>query len=164
MGRGRHALRRLERLSVDSLWPGACGCWRLPGWAGMLAAFADLPDNGPTMALKATIFKAELNISDMDRGYYASHPLTIARHPSENDERMMLRVAAFALRTTTIKFRPKVAPDLKGGDKRLTLSELLNPTAVFFQRQGETRRVNVQAQCVRDCLGKFGQGKGTRPI
>ena len=49
------------------------------------------------MALKATIFKAELNISDMDRGYYASHPLTIARHPSENDERMMLRVAAFAL-------------------------------------------------------------------
>ena len=49
------------------------------------------------MALKATIFKAALQIADMDRGYYAEHPLTIARHPSETDERMMLRVLAFAL-------------------------------------------------------------------
>ncbi|KAF0814886.1 hypothetical protein IGB42_00942 [Andreprevotia sp. IGB-42] len=48
------------------------------------------------MAIKATIFKADLNITDMDRGYYASHALTIARHPSETDERMMLRVLAFA--------------------------------------------------------------------
>ncbi|GAB2894931.1 MULTISPECIES: YaeQ family protein [Microvirgula] len=49
------------------------------------------------MALKATIFKADLDISDMDRGYYASHSLTLARHPSETDERMMLRLAVFAL-------------------------------------------------------------------
>jgi len=49
------------------------------------------------MALKATVFKAALQIADMDRGYYAEHPLTIARHPSETDERMMLRVLAFAL-------------------------------------------------------------------
>ena len=49
------------------------------------------------MALKATIFKAALQIADMDRGYYADHVLTIARHPSETDERMMLRVLAFAL-------------------------------------------------------------------
>lgn len=49
------------------------------------------------MALKATIFKAELNIADLDRHYYADHSLTIARHPSETDERMMLRVAVFAL-------------------------------------------------------------------
>ncbi|HEX23253.1 MAG TPA: YaeQ family protein [Chromatiales bacterium] len=49
------------------------------------------------MALKATIFKAELQISDMDRNYYAAHSLTIARHPSETDERMMLRLLAFAL-------------------------------------------------------------------
>src|SRR6202158_1745520 len=50
-----------------------------------------------SMALKATIFKADLQISDMDRHYYQSHPLTIARHPSETDERMMIRVLAFAL-------------------------------------------------------------------
>ena len=49
------------------------------------------------MALKSTIFKIELQIADMDRGYYADHALTIARHPSENDERMMARVLAFAI-------------------------------------------------------------------
>src|SRR5690554_3628858 len=49
------------------------------------------------MALRATIFKLELHVADMDRGYYGSHVLTLARHPSETDERMMLRVLAFAL-------------------------------------------------------------------
>lgn len=49
------------------------------------------------MALKATIFKAELQIADMDRGHYQTHALTIARHPSETDERMMARLLAFAL-------------------------------------------------------------------
>ena len=49
------------------------------------------------MALKATIFKAELTVSDTDRGYYATHALTVARHPSETDERMMMRLLAFAL-------------------------------------------------------------------
>lgn len=48
------------------------------------------------MALKATIFKADLQIADMDRHYYHNHALTIARHPSETDERMMVRVLAFA--------------------------------------------------------------------
>jgi len=49
------------------------------------------------MALKATIFKAELQIADMDRHYYDSHTLTIAQHPSETAERMMVRLLAFAL-------------------------------------------------------------------
>lgn len=49
------------------------------------------------MALKSTIFKAELQIADLDRNYYATHALTIARHPSETDERMMVRVLAFML-------------------------------------------------------------------
>jgi uncharacterized protein YaeQ len=49
------------------------------------------------MALKATIFKADLQIADMDRRYYGDHSLTIARHPSETDERMMVRLLAFAL-------------------------------------------------------------------
>lgn len=48
------------------------------------------------MALKSTIYKVDLQIADMDRHYYASHALTVARHPSENDERMMVRVLAFA--------------------------------------------------------------------
>lgn len=49
------------------------------------------------MALSSTIFKASLQISDMDRNYYAEHQLTVARHPSETDERMMVRLLAFAL-------------------------------------------------------------------
>ena len=49
------------------------------------------------MALKATIFKAQVRIADMERGYYAEHALTLARHPSETDERMMLRITAFVL-------------------------------------------------------------------
>lgn len=49
------------------------------------------------MALKATIFKADVQIADMDRHYYQSHALTIARHPSETDERMMMRVLAFVI-------------------------------------------------------------------
>jgi uncharacterized protein YaeQ len=49
------------------------------------------------MALKATIFKAELHVADMERNYFQNHTLTIARHPSETDERMMVRLLAFAL-------------------------------------------------------------------
>ena len=49
------------------------------------------------MALKSTIHKAELQISDMDRNHYQSYSLTLARHPSETDERMMWRLVAFAL-------------------------------------------------------------------
>ena len=49
------------------------------------------------MALKATIFKARLQLADMDRGVYADHQLTLARHPSETDERMMVRLLVYAL-------------------------------------------------------------------
>ena len=49
------------------------------------------------MALKSTIFKANLAVADIDHGYYADHALTLARHPSETDERMMIRLVALAL-------------------------------------------------------------------
>ena len=49
------------------------------------------------MAQKATIYKAELSVSDMDRHYYETHKLTVAKHPSETDERLMVRLLAFAL-------------------------------------------------------------------
>ncbi len=49
------------------------------------------------MASNATIHRVELNVADMDRHYYADHSLTIARHPSETEERMMVRLLAFAL-------------------------------------------------------------------
>lgn len=49
------------------------------------------------MALSSTIFKAQLDLSDLNRNHYESYKLTLARHPSENDQRMMLRLLAFAL-------------------------------------------------------------------
>ncbi|HEY3300624.1 MAG TPA: YaeQ family protein [Methylophilaceae bacterium] len=49
------------------------------------------------MALKSTIYKAELNVADMDRHYYQQHSLTLARHPSETEERLMVRLIAFTL-------------------------------------------------------------------
>ena len=52
------------------------------------------------MALKSTIFKADLQLADLDRGHFADYALTIARHPSETDERMMVRLLAFALQAS----------------------------------------------------------------
>ena len=49
------------------------------------------------MALKATIYKADLQVADLDRSHFAEYALTIARHPSETDERMMVRLLAFAM-------------------------------------------------------------------
>ena len=64
------------------------------------------------MALKATIFKAELQIADMDRNYYHDHALTIARHPSETDERMMVRLLAYALHAgETLSFGKGLSTD-----------------------------------------------------
>ncbi|HCY38950.1 MAG TPA: hypothetical protein DHV02_03730 [Neisseriales bacterium] len=52
------------------------------------------------MAIKPTIFKVSMQIADMDRHYYNDHLLTVAQHPSETDERLMVRILAFALNAT----------------------------------------------------------------
>ena len=49
------------------------------------------------MSLKATIYKANVQLSDIDRGVYGDFPAVLARHPSETDDRMMIRLLAFAL-------------------------------------------------------------------
>lgn len=49
------------------------------------------------MALKSTIYKVELQVADLDRGHFADYALTMARHPSENDHRLMVRLLAFIL-------------------------------------------------------------------
>lgn len=64
------------------------------------------------MALKSTIYKADLQIADMDRHYYETHSLTLARHPSETDERMMVRVLAFARHASaTLGFGEGISSD-----------------------------------------------------
>lgn len=74
--------------------PGLPTPW--PPWPRCIARSA-LCEQTPPLALKSTIYKATLQIADMDRGLYADHALTLARHPSETDERMMVRLLAFAL-------------------------------------------------------------------
>jgi len=64
------------------------------------------------MALKSTVFKASLHIADIDHGYYADHALTLARHPSETDARLMARLVALVLNAHLIK-------DWCGGDATL---------------------------------------------
>ncbi len=49
------------------------------------------------MALNSTVYKADLQISNMDTHYYNQHKLTVPKHPSETDERVMVRIAAFAM-------------------------------------------------------------------
>ena len=64
------------------------------------------------MALKSTVFKAHLQLADIDHSCYADHALTLARHPSETDERMMVRLAALALNAHALQ-------DDCGGDGHL---------------------------------------------
>jgi uncharacterized protein YaeQ len=71
------------------------------------------------MALKATIYKACLELADMDRQLYGTYDLTIARHPSETDERMMVRLLVFALNVpdSTEKGALELAKDLWNADE-----------------------------------------------
>ena len=88
------------------------------------------------MALKSTIFKANLAIADIDHGYYADHALTLARHPSETDERMMVRLAALALAAHQLN-------DLCNGDGTLAfgagLSDPDDPDASLTDFTGRKR-------------------------
>jgi uncharacterized protein YaeQ len=51
------------------------------------------------VAIKPTIYKFNLALSDMNRHVYDTLNLTVAMHPSENQERMMARVLAYCLNT-----------------------------------------------------------------
>lgn len=74
------------------------------------------------MALKSTIFRCGLQVSDMDRGHFATHELRLARHPSETDERMMVRLLAFALNADErLEFGPGIGAD---GEPDLVLKDL----------------------------------------
>ena len=88
------------------------------------------------MAIKSTLFKANLQIADIDHGYYADHALTLARHPSETDERMMGRLAALALHAHALQ-------DTCNGDGLLSfgagLSDPNDPDASLTDFTGRKR-------------------------
>jgi uncharacterized protein YaeQ len=88
------------------------------------------------VALKSTVFKANLSIADIDHGYYADHALTLARHPSETDERMMIRLVALALNAHALE-------SVCGGDGTLAfgagLSDPDEPDVWLRDFTGQTR-------------------------
>lgn len=49
------------------------------------------------MALRSTIYKAQLELADLNHSHFDGYSLTLARHPSETEERLMMRLLAFAL-------------------------------------------------------------------
>ena len=88
------------------------------------------------MALKSTVFKAEVQLADIDHGCYNDLALTLARHPSETDERMMVRLAALALNAHQVQ-------DVCGGDARIGfgagLSSPDEPDVQLVDFTGRTR-------------------------
>ncbi len=88
------------------------------------------------MAIKSTIFKASLQIADIDHAYYADHALTLARHPSETDERMMVRLCALAFQAYKLQ-------SVCNGDATLAfgagLSDPNEPDAWLRDFTGQTR-------------------------
>lgn len=88
------------------------------------------------MALKSTVFKGTLQIADIENSYYADHALTLARHPSETDERMMVRLVALA-------FQAHKLQSVCGGDGTLSfgagLSDPDEPDAWLRDFTGQTR-------------------------
>lgn len=49
------------------------------------------------MANTATLYRFGIDLSDIDRGVYQTLDLRVARHPSEDEERLVVRVLAHAL-------------------------------------------------------------------
>jgi uncharacterized protein YaeQ len=88
------------------------------------------------MAIKSTVFKAMVSIADIDHAYYADHQLTLARHPSETDERMMMRLVALALNAYKLQ-------SVCNGDGTLSfgagLSDPDEPDVMLRDFTGQTR-------------------------
>ena len=91
------------------------------------------------MAIKATIYKASLQIADMDRGVYVDHAVTIARHPSETDERLMIRLLALALQlpADTLNGTLEFAKDLWDNDEPALLHKDLTAQIVHWVEVGQ---------------------------
>lgn len=113
------------------------------------------------MALKSTVYKVRLDVVDMDRNYYQEHKLTLACHPSETDERLMIRVLAFALNASErLEFGKGISdsdePDLWQKDLTgavETWIEIGSPDEkVLVKALGKSRRVIVYAYSSRPAL------------
>jgi uncharacterized protein YaeQ len=98
------------------------------------------------MALKATIYKCDLNIADMDRHYYADHSLTVARHPSETDERLLVRMLTFARFASDA---PEFTKDLFETDEPALWSKDLTGALTLWIELGQPDETKIRKACNR---------------
>ena len=83
------------------------------------------------MAIKSTIYKAQIQLSYIDHNVYRDHAVTIARHPSETDERMLVRLLAFVLN----------APAEADGEPLEFAKDMWEPDEPALWRKGRTGRI-----------------------
>jgi uncharacterized protein YaeQ len=111
------------------------------------------------MALRATIHKADLHVADSDRHYYGSHSLTIAKHPSETEQRMMIRIIAFALQAHEDLIFTKGLSDTDEPD--LWIKDLTDAIKLWIEiGQPDERR--ILKACGRADQVVVGEGQGLR--
>jgi len=113
------------------------------------------------MALKATVHRATLQVSDLDRHYYATHTLTLAQHPSETDARVMVRVLAFGLfAEERLEFGRGISSE---GDPDLWLRSLTGEIEHWIEL-GQPDEASVRRACGRarrvTVMGYSGRGFG----
>lgn len=115
------------------------------------------------MALKATIYKSQVRLSDLDRNVYAEHSVTMARHPSETDERMLVRLLAFALSAPSEADAPPLefAKDLWNPDEPSLWQK--DPTGrvlhwIDLGQPDEKRLLRVSVRVERMTVFSFGSG------
>ena len=108
------------------------------------------------MAANSRVCKADLNITDMDRNYYLQHHLTVAQHPSETDQRLMLRLLAYALHASPeLQFGGGLSTD---DEPDLWAKNLHGNVALWIDigtpSEKRIRKACAQSQAV--CLYAFG--------
>ena len=103
------------------------------------------------MALKSTIYKAALQIADMDRQLYADHALTLALHPSETEERLLVRLLAFALNVPhdTHRGALQFARGLSDGDEPDLWQHDLSGQLVHWIEVGQPDERRLSKACAR---------------
>lgn len=117
------------------------------------------------MALKAIIHKAQVQLSDLDRQVYTEHSVTLARHPSETDERMMIRLLAFALHAPAADTEPPLefAKDIWDPDEPSLWQKDPTGRILHWIETGlpdEKRFTRVSPRVDRLTVFAYGQGTG----
>ncbi|SKA86815.1 Uncharacterized conserved protein YaeQ, suppresses RfaH defect [Prosthecobacter debontii] len=116
------------------------------------------------MALKATILKARIDVSDLDRNHYTDHQLTLAQHPSETNERLMVRLLAYVLNAPADNDRGTLefGKDMWDPDEACLWQKDLTGLVVHWIEVGQPDEKRLQRLCSRsECVTVYAYGSST---